>query len=87
MFGYFLGPESFDNPEGPLTYKHVYLLIAFSGIGFVLITTIAPITYLGSWAFVASIIALRFMVDQCPFLFKALTRINNNTFLFQQHLK
>jgi hypothetical protein len=27
------------------------------------------------------------MVDQHPFLFEALAQINNNTFLFQQHLK
>jgi hypothetical protein len=27
------------------------------------------------------------MVDQCPFLFEALTGVDNNTFPFQQHLK
>jgi hypothetical protein len=27
------------------------------------------------------------MVDQHPFLFEALTQVDNNTFLFQQHLK
>jgi hypothetical protein len=27
------------------------------------------------------------MVDQFPFLFKSLTQVDNNTFLFQQHLK
>jgi hypothetical protein len=27
------------------------------------------------------------MVDQCPFLLEALTRISNNTFHFQQHFK
>jgi hypothetical protein len=27
------------------------------------------------------------MVDQCPFLLAALTWVDNNTFLFQQHLK
>jgi len=49
--------------------------------------TFAPTTYLGSWAFIASIIATRFMVDQCPFLFEMLAQIDNNTFPFQQHLK
>jgi hypothetical protein len=49
--------------------------------------TIAPITYLGNWAFVASIIVVRFMVDQRPFLLETLTRVNNNTFPFQQHFK
>jgi hypothetical protein len=27
------------------------------------------------------------MVDKCPFLLEALTWVNNNTFIFQQHLK
>jgi hypothetical protein len=27
------------------------------------------------------------MVDQSPFLFEALTQVNNNTFPFQQHLE
>jgi hypothetical protein len=27
------------------------------------------------------------MVDQCHFLLETLTRVENNTFLFQQHLK
>jgi len=27
------------------------------------------------------------MVDQHPFLLEALTRVDNNTFLFKQHLK
>jgi hypothetical protein len=49
--------------------------------------TIAPTFYLRSWALVVSIIAVRFMVDQHPFLFEALTQVDNNTFLFQQHLK
>ncbi len=32
-------------------------------------------------------IAIRFMVDQRPFLFEALARVDNNTFHFQQHFK
>ncbi len=41
---------------------------------------------LGSWTFVTSIIGVRFMVDQHPFLLEALTWVNNNTFIFQQHI-
>jgi hypothetical protein len=42
---------------------------------------------LKNWALVASIITIRFMVDQHPSLFEALAWVNNNTFPFQQHLK
>jgi hypothetical protein len=42
-----------------------------------LTSTIIPTIYLGSWALVASIITTRFMVDQHPFFFEALSRINN----------
>jgi hypothetical protein len=40
-----------------------------------LTSTIAPTTYLGSWAHVTLVIAIRLMVDQCPFLFKALANV------------
>jgi hypothetical protein len=83
----FLGLGSFDNLEGPLTHKQTFLLITFSGIRFTLMATIVPIAYLGIWALVILIIVVRFMVDQHPFLIEALTRIENNTFPFQQHLK
>jgi hypothetical protein len=46
---------------------------------FISTSTIALTTYLGSWALVISVIAIRFMVDQCPFLLEALTQIDNNT--------
>jgi hypothetical protein len=75
--------ETFFN----LTYKHVSLPITFGGIELILIVTIFLTTYLKSWVFVVSIITVRFMVDQCPFLFKALTWSNNNTFPFQQHFE
>jgi len=48
MFGRFLGLRSFDSLEGPLHYKQASIPIAFGGIGFILIATIAPTTYLGS---------------------------------------
>jgi hypothetical protein len=49
--------------------------------------TIDLTTYLGSWGFVVSIIVVRFIVDQRSFLLESLPWIDNNTFLFQQHLK
>jgi hypothetical protein len=82
MFGHLLGLRSFDSLEGPLTCKQVSLLITFSDIRLIPTTTITPTTYLKNWAFVASIIAHRFMVDQYPFLLEALTRVDNNTFPF-----
>jgi hypothetical protein len=87
VFGHLLGLRSFDNPEGPLACKQASFLITFSGIGFILIATIVPTTYLGNWAFVDSIIVARFMIDQRPFLLEALAQVDNNTFPFQQHLK
>jgi hypothetical protein len=54
---------------------------------FISTSTITLIAYLGSWALVASIIAARFMVDQRRFFLEALTRIDNNSFSLQQHLK
>jgi hypothetical protein len=53
---------------------------------FISTSTITLTTYLGSWALVISVIAIRFMVDQCPFLLEALARVDNNTFPFQQHI-
>jgi hypothetical protein len=73
---------SFDNPKGRLAHKQVSISITFCDIELIPTATIAPTAYLRSWALVASIITTRFMVDQCPFLLEALTRVNNNTFLF-----
>jgi hypothetical protein len=74
--------DTYNSLERPLTRKQAFLLITFDGIGFILIVTIAPIAYFGSWAFVVSIIAIRFMVDQHPFFLEALTLIDNNIFPF-----
>jgi hypothetical protein len=82
MFGCFLGPRSFDNPKRPLTHKQIFFPIIFGGIRFILMTTIALTTYLRSWALVTSIIAIRFMVDQCFFFLEALAQVDNNTFPF-----
>ncbi len=87
MFGDLLGSRSFDSPERPLAHKQASLPITFSGVRLILASIITPTSYLGSWVLVALVITTRFMVDQCPFLLEALTQINNNTFLFQQHLK
>jgi hypothetical protein len=72
VFRHFLGLGSFNNSKGFLVHKQASPPIIFGGIGFILTTTIAIVTYLGSWAFVASIIVVRFMVNQRPFLHKAL---------------
>ncbi len=86
MFIHLLSLGSFDGLEGPLVHKQASFPIAFSGVRFILTSTIAQVVYLGSWALVALVIIIRFMVDQCPFLLEALTWVNN-TFLFQQHFK
>ncbi len=87
MFGHLFSLGSFDSPERPLVCKQASLPITFGGIRFISTSTIAPTTYLESWALVGLVIAVRFMVDHCPFLLKALTWVDNNTFPFQQHLK
>jgi hypothetical protein len=87
MFRHLLGPRSFDSLEGPLICEQASLPITFGGVGLLSTSTITLIVYLGSWALVASIIIVRFIVDQHPFLFKALAQIGNNTFPFQQHFK
>jgi hypothetical protein len=73
MFGHLLGPKSFDNLEVLLNHKQASLPIIFNGTRLISITTITPITYLGSWAFITLIIVARFMVNQHLFLLEALT--------------
>ncbi len=87
VFGHFLGPGSFESPEGPLVHKQASFPITFDGVGLILTSTITLVTYLGSWAFVVLVIVARFMVYQHPFLLEALAQVDNNTFYFQQHLK
>jgi len=72
MFGRLSGLRSFDSSQGPLAYKQAFFPIILGGIGFIPTSTIAPTTYLGSWAFIVSIIVVRFMVDQCPFFLQTL---------------
>ncbi len=83
VFGCLLGPGSFDSPKGPLACKQASLPITFDSVKFISTSTITPIAYLGSWALVVSVIAVRFMVDQHPFLLETSARVDNNTFLFQ----
>jgi len=45
--------------------------------------TITATASLGNWAFVTSIVTIRFMVDQHPFYLETLTQVDNNTFPFQ----
>jgi hypothetical protein len=67
------GSKIFDSPEELIALKQASLSMTFSGVEFISTSTITPITYLESWAFVALVIATRFMVDQHPFLLEALT--------------
>jgi hypothetical protein len=78
-FGHLLGPRSFDSPKGPLVCKQVSFLIIFGGIKLLSIVTIAPTTYLRSWALVTAMITIRFIIDQYPFLLEALAHVDNNT--------
>ncbi len=87
MFGCFLGLRSFDSLKGLLICNQVSFPINFNGVRFILTSTIAPTTYLGSWALIVLIIIIRFMVDQRPFLLGTLAWIDNNTFPVQHHLK
>ncbi len=87
VFGHLLGSRSFDILEKLLVHKQTYVLITFGIIKFILTVVITPISYLRNWAFVILVMTIRFMVDQHPFLFEALARIDNNTFPFQQYLK
>jgi hypothetical protein len=87
MFGRLLGPWSFNSPKGSLTHKQTFLPITFSGVRLISTSIIAPRVYLRSWALVILIIDVRFMVDQCPFLLKALAQVDNNTFHVQKHFQ
>jgi hypothetical protein len=63
MFGCLLGLGSFDRLKRHLVCKQASFPITFGGIELISTSIIAPIAYLRSWAFVASIIVVRFMVD------------------------
>jgi hypothetical protein len=65
-----LGISWVQNPL--IAHKQISFPIAFGGIRLILTTTIAPATYLGKWAFIVSIITIKFIVDQHPFLLEAL---------------
>jgi hypothetical protein len=72
VFGHLFGPRSIDNPKGHLGHKQTFFLIIFSGIKLISTSSIAPVIYLKSWALVASIIVVRFIVDQHPSFLKPL---------------
>jgi len=60
----------FDSLEIPLAHKHASFPITFGGIEFILTTTMVAAIYLRS--FVISIIVVRFVVNQHPFLLEVL---------------
>jgi hypothetical protein len=55
-----------------IAHKQISFPIAFGGIRLILTTTIALIAYLGRWTFIVSIITIKFIVDQHPFLIEPL---------------
>jgi hypothetical protein len=79
MFRHLFGLGFFHSPKGLLACKQASFSITFNGIELILTSTIAPIAYLRNWALITIVIAIRFMVDQCPFLLEVLTQIDNNT--------
>ncbi len=79
MSGHLLGLRSFDSLEGSLFHKQASFSIILGGISLISTSTIAPITYLKNWALVVSIIVIRLMVNQRPFLLEALVQINNTS--------
>jgi hypothetical protein len=79
IVGHLLGPRSFDSLKWPLARKQTSFSITFGGIELISTSIFAPTAYLGSWALVTSIITVRFIIDQRPFLLEALTWNDNNT--------
>jgi hypothetical protein len=73
MFRWLLDLRSFDSLERTLTHKHASFPIVLGSIKFIPTITIAPTIYLGKWALIVSIIVVRFMVNQHPFIFETLT--------------
>jgi hypothetical protein len=82
VLGCLLSLRSFDSSKKLLVHKQASVPITFGGIRFISIATIALVTYLRNWAFITSIIAIRFMVDRNPFLLEALAQVDNNTCIF-----
>jgi hypothetical protein len=78
VFEHLLGPGSFNSPERFITYKQTAFPIILGGIGLIPTSTIALTSYLRSWAFVALILVVRFMVNQHPFFLEALVQVDNN---------
>ncbi len=80
MFWHLLGSGSFNSPKGLIACKQTSLPITFNGIELISITTIAPTSYLGSWALVISIIWLGL------WLINILSFSRNLNMNWQQHI-
>lgn len=65
----------------------VFLPISFGNVGLISFEIIMLTTYLGSWALIALIITLRFLVNFRLFLLEAIRVGNSSSLLFQTHLR
>ncbi len=65
----------------------VFLPISFGNVGLISSEIIMLTTYLGSWALIALIITLRFLVNFRLFLLEAIRVGNSSSLLFQTHLR
>jgi hypothetical protein len=61
--------------------------ISFGKVGLISFEIIMLTTYLGSWAFIALIITLRFLVDFHLFLLEVIRVKNSSSLSFQTHLR
>jgi hypothetical protein len=73
VFRWLLHLRSFYSLERTLAHKQASFPIVLGSIKFLTTITIAPTIYLGEWALIVSIIIVRLMVNQHPFLFETLT--------------
>jgi hypothetical protein len=67
-----LGPKFLDCSQTPLVHRQAPLLISNGGIGLISTKVITLEAYLGSWALVASIIAIKFFLNYYLFLLEVI---------------
>lgn len=70
-----------------LVHWQVAFPISSGGIWLISLKVIVQATYLGSWAWVAHVIAFKFLLDFCTFLLEMIVVNNLGALLFLIHLK
>ncbi len=85
IFGKLLRLGFLECLKASLVHQQFFLVIFKSGIGLVFVEVIALTTYLGSWGFVAQIIASNFLQGGCPFLLGAIRANISSPLPFQAH--